>query len=180
MLRGLIPASGLDFVATYLDDVLIFSLSFEEHLIHLRRVLDRLIEVSLKLKPAKCHFICQTVEYLGHIITLEEIPPHSQKLAAVRDYPVPMSVMEVHQFFGFTSYYCFFVHGFAKVAEPLRALTQKRANFDCNSDCQIAFDSLKCSLTKAPILVYPNFQKNFVLKTCQCERLGSSSLAAAR
>lgn len=105
---SLIPASGPDFVATYLDDVLIFSPSFEEHLIHLQRVLERLIEVGLKLKPAKCHFICQTVEYLGHVITPEKILPHSQKLPAVRDYPVPMSVMEVRQFFGFASCYRFF------------------------------------------------------------------------
>ena len=72
---GLNPASGPDFIATYLDDVLILSPSFEEHLIHLQRVLDRLIEIGLKLKPTKFRFICQNVEYLGHVITPEGISP---------------------------------------------------------------------------------------------------------
>ena len=64
VLMDLNPKEGPDFVSTYIDDVLIFSLTFEEHLIHLRHVLDRLIEVRLKLKPQKCHFICSEVEYL--------------------------------------------------------------------------------------------------------------------
>ena len=102
---------------------------------------------------------------MGHVITPEGISPNSQELAAVRDYPVPMSVKEVRQILGLASYYRRFVHGFAKVAEPLHTLTQKGATFDWKSDCQIAFDRLKCLLTEAPILAYTDFQKDSVLET---------------
>ena len=165
VLMGLNPTDGSDFVTTYLDDILVFSSSFEEHLLHLQKVLDRLMEVGLKLKPAKCHFLCQSVEYLGHVITPEGISPNAQRITAVKNYPIPKSAKEVRQFLGLASYYRRFVLGFAKIAEPLHRLTQKGAVFAWNPDCQTAFDCLKSSLTEAPILAYPDFLKDFVLET---------------
>ena len=75
VLMGLNPTEGTDFVSVYLDDVIVFSDTFEAHLEHLQQVLNRFEAAGLKLKPSKCHFICQRVEYLGHIITPQGIPP---------------------------------------------------------------------------------------------------------
>ena len=165
VLMGLNPENGPDFVATYLDNVLIFSTTFEEHLVHLRSVLDRLLEVGLKLKPAKCHFICQSVEYLGHLVTPQGISPNPARVAAVKDYPTPTSVKEMRQFVGIASYYRRFIKGFAKVAQPLHALTQKGAVFKWSVSCQEAFQHLKNLLVEAPVLAYPDFLKPFTLET---------------
>jgi len=80
---GLNPEGGPDFVSVYLDDVLVFSKTLEGHLEHLRTVIERLAAAGLKLKPSKCHFIRQEVEYLGHIITPNGLKPSPQRVAAV-------------------------------------------------------------------------------------------------
>jgi len=80
---GLNPEGGPDFVSVYLDDVLVFSKTLEGHLEHLRTVIERLAAAGLKLKPSKCHFIRQEVEYLGHIITPNGLKPNPQRVAAV-------------------------------------------------------------------------------------------------
>ena len=152
-------------VALYIDDTVIYSSAFEAHLAHLRRVLDRLIQVGLKLKPQKCHFLCPEVDFLGYLITPQGIHPNPQKVAAVREYPVPKSVKEVRQFVGFASYYRRLVRGFSRVAQPLHALTRKGVVFAWTQQCQEAFDALKSLLVEAPILVHPDFDKPFVLET---------------
>ena len=163
VLMGLNPEEGP--VSTYIDDVLVFSASFEDHLQHLSCVLDKLINVGLKLKPVKCHFLCPKVEYLGHLITPTGISPNPGRIAAVKDYPAPTSVKEVRQFLGIASYYRRFVRGFANVAQPLHALTQKGAVFSWTESCQQAFDALKSRLIDSPILAYPNSELDFVLET---------------
>lgn len=165
VLMDLNPEDGPAFVSTYIDDVLVFSSTFEEHLIHISHVLDRLIQVRLKLKPSKCHFICREVEYLGHLITPHGILPNPRRIVAVREYPIPKSVKEVRQFLGIASYYRRFVQGFAKVAQPLHALTQKGAVFSWTQSCQGAFNKLTNLLVEAPVLVHPDFDKPFTLET---------------
>ena len=100
VLMGLNPEEGPDFVSVYLDDVLIFSDTFDTHLDHLNQVLQRFQMAGLKLKPSKCHFICQQVEYLGHVITPEGISPNNNRVTAISDFPAPSSVKEVRQFVG--------------------------------------------------------------------------------
>ncbi len=95
VLMGLNPEKGPDFVAVYLDDVLIFSQTLEEHMDHLRLVLDRLIEAGLKLKPFKCHFVCREVQYLGHLITPCGLRPNPERVSAVKEFPVPQNIKEV-------------------------------------------------------------------------------------
>ena len=92
VLDGLNPDEGPDFVKVYINDVLVFSRNMEEHVQHLRRVLKRLRKAGLKLKPAKCHFIRQAMEYLGHIITPDGLKPNPKQISAIRDYPAPESV----------------------------------------------------------------------------------------
>ena len=92
VLMGFNPDQGPDFVSVYLDDILVLSETFEEHLEHLQQVIERLTVAGLKLKPSKCHFICQEVEYLGHLITPSGIHPNPNRVKAVREFPVPQSV----------------------------------------------------------------------------------------
>ena len=165
VLMGLNPDQGPDFVSVYLDDILVFSETFEKHLEHLQQVIERLTVAGLKLKPSKCHFICQKVEYLGHLITPSGIHPNPNRVKAVREFPVPQSVREVRQFLGVASYYRRFIRGFAKTAQPLHALTQKGAPFEWTQSCQNAFEELKSHLTESPLLAYPDFDKSFILET---------------
>ena len=99
------PDEGHDFVEVYIDDVLVFSCTMEEHVEHLHQVLARLRNAGLKLKPTKCHFIRQAVEYLGHVITPDGLKPNPKQVSAIQDYPAPGSVSQVRQFLGMTSYY---------------------------------------------------------------------------
>ena len=149
----------------YLDDILIFSETFEAHLEHLSCILQRLISAGLKLKPSKFHFICQEVEYLGHILSPTGLRPNLSRLSAVSDYPRPKSVKEVCQFLGLTSYYRRFIKGFARIAHPLHGLTQLGVAFSWTSECEQAFQMLKKKLVESPILHYPNFDTDFTLET---------------
>ena len=153
------------FVSVYLDDILIYSETFEDHLNHLMEVINRLRTAGLKLKPVKCHFIRQQVEYLGHLITPNGISPNPARIQAVQDFPVPTSVKEVRQFVGLASYYRRFIAGFAKIAEPLHSLTRKGAVFTWTDQCKEAFTVLLSKLISAPVLCYPDFSRSFCLET---------------
>ena len=102
---GLNPDEGPDFVAVYIDDVLVFSRTLSDHIQHLKLVIGRLQEVGLKLKPRKCHFIREEVEYLGDVITPGGLKPTPKLTVAVVEFPTPCNVWEVRQFLGLSSYY---------------------------------------------------------------------------
>ena len=165
VLMGLNPEDGPDFVSVYIDDVLVFSKTLEEHLHHLELVLKRVIEVGLKLKPVKCQFFRQEVEYLGHTITPLGLKTSSRHVAAVDKFPTPTNIREVRRFLGMASYYRRFIPSFAKIAHPLHALTRKDIQFEWTQECQEVFETLKKKLTSAPVLGYPRFDAPFVLET---------------
>jgi hypothetical protein len=170
VLRGL----NWKFVLCYLDDVIIFSSSFEEHLGHLRQVLDRLRIAGLKLQPKKCTFGQREVKYLGHIVGNDGVATDPAKLQIVRDYPTPTKVTEVRSFLGFVGYYRKYIKDFCKIAEPLTNLTRKDIPFVWNDKCNNAFESLKQRLLEPPILAYPRFDgTEFILQTdASCKGLG--------
>ena len=159
VLCGLNPDDGPMFVAVYLDDVLIFSWTMEEHLIHLQLVLDRIIQAGLKLRPSKCHFVKQEVRYLGHTVTPAGLKPNDDQIMAVKKYSTLKSVKELQQFLGLASYYRHFIKQYAKIAHPLHALTCKGAEFMWTEECQIAIDNLKGRLVTAPVLAFPILTK---------------------
>ena len=162
----------------YLDDIIVFSETFDEHLERLDRVLTRLREHGLKLKPSKCCFLRARVTYVGHQLSANGVSPDPDKIAAVEEWKVPSSVKELRSFLGFAGYYRRFVKGFAKIAGPLHELvnsclhelkTNKRLAIPFanrwDTVCQAAFDELREKLTSTPVLGFPDFSKPFRLET---------------
>ena len=159
----------------YLDDIIVFSRTFEEYLEHLSAVFDRFREADILLKPSKCTFGQSKVTYLGHIISRDGIQRDPEKVRLVQEFPVPRTVKHVRSFLGLAGYYRRFVQDFAKIASPLNALTRKTSVFSCDSLCQQAFETLKQFLTQAPILTYPNYNLPFYLHVdARAEALGST------
>ena len=174
VLMGLNPGDGPDFVSAYIDDVLIFSRTLEDHMRHLKMVMMRVIETGLKLKPVKCQFFRQEVDYLGHKITPQGLRTSNKHVVAVQEFPTPTNLKEVRRFLGMASYYRRFIPLFAKVAQPLHALTRKDIPFEWTPQCREAFESLKMKLISAPVLSYPKFDSPFVVETdASIEGLGA-------
>ena len=158
---------GLDWkiCLVYIDDVIIFAPTFEEHLSRLATVFERFREANLKLKPSKSHFARTSVNFLGFVVSSSGILPDPDKLEAVKSFPTPASVKEVRSFLGLCNYYRRFVENFAKIASPLNRLTRKNVPFVWDPDCETAFQDLKCRLCAPPILSYPDFTQPFHLHT---------------
>ena len=148
----------------YLDDIVVFSSTWEEHLNRLRQVFELLRHADLKLSAEKCAFTVKEVSYLGHRVT-EEGLADSALLTAIREIPPPKTATEVRSFLGLARYYRCYVKNFAAIAGPLHALTQKDAVFHWSADCQEAFDHLKTLLTTSPITAFPDFSQSFHLYT---------------
>ena len=150
----------------YLDDIIVYSKTFKEHLENLKVVFERLKNANLKLNPKKCNLLCSKVAFLGHEVSEQGIATDPEKAKTVRDWPQPKSATEVRQFVGLASYYRKFIPNFATICKPLHKLTEKNSKFVWNDQTQNAFDTLKQSLTTAPILSYPMLQDQpFLLDT---------------
>ncbi|KAJ9519373.1 hypothetical protein QJQ45_023169 [Haematococcus lacustris] len=165
-----------DHVIVYLDDILIFSRTHEEHAKHLDRVLSLLRQHKLYAKLSKCEFGKSQTEFLGHIITSTGIACDPNKVAAINSWPVPTTVHEVRSFLGLANYYRRFVNNFSTIAEPLTALTQadghdKQGKVTWTSAQQSAFDALKHALTSAPILIAPDPTQPYTLR-CDASGIG--------
>ena len=154
-------------VFVYLDDILIASKSFSEHIGQFKEVFDHLRSAGLRLKPKKCLLLHDEVPYLGHVVSAQGVKPDLAKTEKVKSFPVPLDVTGVRQFIGLASYYRRFVPSFASIASPLHSLTKKNSKFSWTAGCQAAFDKLKELLVSAPVLAYPRFGQGiqFVLET---------------
>ena len=109
----------------YLDDVIAYSRTFEEHLQHLEEIFKRIEKAGLKINPDKCHFGAQSLQFLGHIITNKGILPDPSKIEAVKNYPVPQNLTHLRAFLGLASYYRRFIRDFSKISTPLYELLKK-------------------------------------------------------
>ncbi|PIK53738.1 Retrovirus polyprotein [Apostichopus japonicus] len=157
-------------VLCYLDDILVFSQTFEDHIANLELVLERLHQNGLKIKVSKCEFFRPEVKYLGHRITKDGVKADPDKIEAVKNWPTPKFVKELRSFLGFCSFYRRFVQNFSKIAGPLHALVaktmqalkqSKKSELDWNLEHQQAFEILKGALCTQPILAYADFSKPF-------------------
>jgi len=136
-----------DFARAFVDDILIFSKTPEEHVVHVRKVLEALNNVGIKLHPDKSLFACDVVEYLGFNVSKYGLTPHEAKIAAMKALRPPSNVSEVRTVLGLMSYYRRFIRNFSATAAPLNALLAKGVAFVWGAEQQVAFDELKDALT---------------------------------
>lgn len=163
----------------YLDDIIVFSSTMEEHISRLEQAFTKLRQHGLKLKAEKCLLFCQEVKFLGHVVSAKGVGTDPEKIAAVESWAVPTNLRELRRFLGFASYYRRFVAGFAKIAAVLHQLTSKvtpatarrkpSKNIGIShvwqQEHQAAFNELKALLTNAPLLAYPDFGRPFIIET---------------
>ena len=165
----------------YLDDVLVYSSTFTEHLERLESVFKRLRKHGLKLKPKKCFLFKESVKYLGHVVSSKGVETDPDKVEAIASWEVPQNEKDLRSFLGLAGYYRRFVEGFAKIAAPLHDMLggtrkknkkksqtiSKKGTFKekWNEECTQAFQKLKDKLMTSPILGYPDFSKPFILET---------------
>lgn len=149
----------------YLDDIIIFSSNFEEHLERLSQVLSCLSAANLQLNTKKCTFAAKTIKILGHVISKHGIRPDPDKIKAVSDFPRPQRQKELRSFLGLSSYFRRFIRGFATIAAPLNNLLKNNSTFTWSPECESAFTSLKAALTSDPVLRHFNNNSATVLHT---------------
>ena len=152
-------------VLVFMDDILIYSATLEEHLQHLEQVFTILHENQLYVKLSKCSFAQQGLEYLGHVISAAGVQTDPAKISAVRDWPVPTNVKQVRGFLGLTGYYRRFIKHYGIISRSLSDLLKKDAVFTWTPTTEAAFQSLKTALAQAPVLALPDFKKTFMIET---------------
>jgi len=151
------------FVVVFIDDILIYSATAEEHGQHLRLVLERLAEKSLYAKFTKCEFWLNEVAFLGHVLSTDGVAVDPAKIEAVKEWDQPRIVTEVRSFLGLAGYYRRFLENFSKIARPMTNLTKKAKDFEWTPECENSFQTLKEKLTTTPVLALPDITKDFVV-----------------
>ncbi|GBG63480.1 hypothetical protein CBR_g38098 [Chara braunii] len=152
-------------VIVYMDDILVYSSSYDGHMQHIEWALHALRDAGFKVAFEKCQFFLTTISFLGHVVTDQGLQPEPQKVAAVRDAPVPTTITQVRAFLGLASYYRRFIKGFTEIAGPLTNLLRKDQSLIWTPECDQAFSKLKAALISAQVLIRPDPEKPFVLIT---------------
>ena len=149
------------FVLVYLDDLVIFSKTAEEHVEHVRIVLGLLRKHRLYAKLAKCTFMQSELKFLGQIVGAQGLQVDPKKVAIVQDWPVPTGVALLRSFLGLANYFRKFVQGWSALVAPLQRLTKKDKEFVWSAECDQAFEGVKEALTHAPVLALPDLNNRF-------------------
>ena len=149
------------FVVVFIDDILVYSKSTEDHEEHLRVVLQRLRDHQLYAKFSKCEFWIDEVPFLGHVISSEGIAVDPSKVRDVLDWEPPKSVHQVRSFLGLAEYYRRFILNFSKISKPITELLKKGTKYVWSKECDEAFQTLKKLLTTSPVLAQPDIAKPF-------------------
>ena len=157
----------------YLDDVLIFSKTFEQHLEDVDNVLEKIRKAGLKLSPKKCHFFKDEVKFLGHVVSKEGLQTDPAKIEKIRNWQKPASVAELRSFLGFCNYYRKFINGYAYMSAPLedalknldRNKSHKLIGIEWSGKMQESFEKLKIKLCSPPILTFPKDEGEYILDT---------------
>jgi hypothetical protein len=152
-------------VLVFFDDILVYSSTYAEHLVHLRQVFTILQKEQWRVKMAKCAFAKREITYLGYVISEKALATCPKKVQAVADWPSPQSVKDLRSFLGLVGYYRKFVQHFEIIARPLIDLLKKNSVFSWTSEHEIAFQTLKIALIQAPILALPDFSQPFCVET---------------
>ena len=154
------------FVLVYIDDILIYSASIEEHIKHVRIIISVLAKYGFKVKPSKCDLFKQSVKFLGHVISPRGLEPNPDLVSALYQTPVPSTLKQVKSFVGLATYYRKFIKNFSVIASPLYAVKEISKNkIEWTKECQTAYDTLRDILASDLVLVIPDFDKPFSLAT---------------
>ena len=159
---------NLTYCVIYLDDVIVFGRMEEKHLEHLCMVFERFQEFNLKLKPSKCSFFQPEIVYLAHHISLRGILPSWENVWAMQEFPMPETYLQVCTFCGIVGHYRRFIKGFTNLAHPLYDILGNEVKMglvDLRPKVWEAVDILKGKVQSAPVLVFPGFNKPFLLET---------------
>jgi hypothetical protein len=159
------------FVVVFIDDILIFSKTKEEHEKHQRMILEKLRSNQLYAKFSKCEFWLTKVAFLRNVISAGGISVDPSKVKDVLNWMPPMNALEIRSFLGLTGYYRRFIKDFSKIAKPLTRLLEKNKDLDWTEGCQVSFEELKRRLTSAPVLILPDIAKKFDIY-CDASRQG--------
>ena len=154
-----------NFVLVYLDDILIFSKTLEDHIQHIRQALEKLKEAKLYARLHKCAFFQERVEYLGFDVSYQGIQPSPEKVRTIVEWPQLQSVKDVRSFLGLAGFYRRFIKNFSLKARPLTDLTKDKVPWIWSEKEEKAFCELKRSLVVAPVLKMPDFGRPFVVTT---------------
>ena len=152
------------FVLIYLDDIIVFSKTPEEHAIHMEKVLKILDEADLYISLKKCDFEKSELKFLGHLVGKDGIKVDPAKTAVIKDWPVPTSVSAVRSFCGLANYFRKFLQGYSSMVAPLTNLTRLDVRFHWTAECQQAFEAVKHALLTAPVLAMPDFSEPFEME----------------
>ena len=152
-------------VYNFIDDILIYSKSVEEHLIHIQQVLEIFRKHKLKINIEKCQFFRTEVEVLGHKLSTKGLSPMESKIEAIKKWNPPTNIHELRSFLGTVGYYQKFIFNYSKITAPLCKLLRKNTKYVWNDEQQICFEKLKECLINAPILKFPDFSKPFIIRT---------------
>ena len=147
----------------YIDDVVIFSDNWSDHIRQIERFFQIMLEAKLTINLMKSEFGKATVKYLGHIVGQGQVRPLDAKIQTIVKYPIPTSRKELARFLGMAGYYRNFCLNFSDIAAPLTNLLSKKVKFVWTDDCQLAFDKVKLLLQKSPVLKSPDYEKPFKL-----------------
>ena len=154
----------------YLDDIIIFGRTLQEHRERLSLVLSRLSEAGLKINPEKCKLLSERVVVLGHVVTRDGISTDPEKVRVIKEWPVPEDESQLKAFLGTASCYRQFLPNYAGIAAPLHSASQKGERFRWTTQCEEAFGSIKRTLMNAPILAFPQLDEPFILDTDASDR----------
>ena len=156
------------FVLVFFDDILIYSKTWKDHLIHLEQVLSMLEENQFYAKMSKCMFGKEEVSYLGHVISKEGVKVDPKKIKSITDWPKPTNISKLRGFLGLTRYYQRFNQNYVHITAPLSNLLKRNA-FRWSVEADKCFEALKGTMSSTPILATPDFSKPFVI---ECDTLG--------
>ena len=165
MMENILKELNYKGAMVFLDDIIIYTRTFEEHLEILENIFLIFEQVNLKLKPTMCKFLQKQIEFLGHILSEDGIATNPKKIKLVQECLAPRTPKQLKSFLGLANYYRRFVENFSKIAAPLHKLLRKGVTFEWSEECDLAFLELKKRLVSTPILGYPDLNLPFHVYT---------------